>query len=336
LKINRKRKCDGDSIWENSPYNLESVNEAVSSTTNFRRTLFWSIEMKLDNQRASENVEDRRGRGGPIAVGGIGVLLMALIVMFLGGDPQRVLQQQQQAANQGQGQAGGVELSPKDQMLGEFSTRVLGLTEDVWGRLFPEWSQQNPDVPRQYRAPKMVLFSDQTQSGCGAASAAAGPFYCPADQMVYLDTQFFDVMEKRLKAGGDFAFAYVIAHEVGHHIQKLTGATDLVERARRQMPEAEFNQMSVRLELQADFYAGVMFHHSQKMKQILEVGDIEEGLRAAAAIGDDKLQTESQGYARQETFTHGTSQQRVTWFMAGLKSGDPEQGNTFAIPYEQL
>jgi uncharacterized protein len=293
--------------------------------------------MKLDNQRASENVEDRRGVGGPVAIGGIGVLLMALVVMFLGGNPQQVLQQQQQAANQGRAAGGNAaEMSPRDQARGEFAKRVLGLTEDVWGRVFPAWTQQNPDVPARYQPPTMVLFSNQTQSGCGAASAAAGPFYCPADQKVYLDTQFFDVMEKRLEASGDFAYAYVIAHEVGHHIQKLTGATDLVERARRQMPEEEFNQMSVRLELQADYYAGVMFHRSQKMKQILEAGDIEEGLRAAAAIGDDKLQTESQGYARQETFTHGTSQQRVTWFMRGLQSGEPEQGNTFAIPYEQL
>lgn len=292
--------------------------------------------MRLGGQRSSNNVDDRRGKKGPAAVGGIGVLLMALVVMFLGGDPQRVLQQQQ-VANQAQGPAAGeVELSAADQARGEFASKVLAMTEDVWGTLFPAWSQADPDVPPRYRPPKMVLFSGSTNSGCGAASAASGPFYCPADQKVYLDTQFFDVMQQRLNAPGDFAQAYVIAHEVGHHIQKMTRATDRVEAARRQLPKVQYNQMSVRLELQADFYAGVMFHHSQKMYQILEAGDIEEGLRAAAAIGDDTLQEQSQGHANQESFTHGTSAQRVSWFVKGLKTGDPTQGNTFDLPYQEL
>lgn len=275
---------------------------------------------------------------GPIAVGGgVGTIVLAIIVMLLGGNPLQVIQNQPGArVNAPRGDAGGVPLSPEDEARGQFASKVLALTEDVWGGLFPQWAQVDQNVPPNYRPPTMVLFSEQVRSGCGAASAASGPFYCPADQKVYLDTQFFDVMQRRLNAPGDFAQAYVIAHEVGHHIQKLLGATDVVERARRQLAETEANQYSVRLELQADFYAGVMFHHSQKMAQILERGDIEEGLRAAAAIGDDKLQKAAQGYARQESFTHGSSAQRVRWFRTGLETGDPTQGDTFRLAYSDL
>lgn len=298
--------------------------------------------MRLSGRRTSGNVEDRRSMRGPVAVGGgLGTIVLAIIVMLLGGDPLQVIQNQPAAqvnapVGGGGGGGGGGDLSPTDQARGLFASQVLALTEDVWGGLFPQWSAVDQNVPSRYQAPKMVLFSDQVSSGCGVASSASGPFYCPADRKVYLDTAFFDVMAERLGAPGDFAQAYVIAHEVGHHIQKLLGATDVVERARRQLTKTESNQYSVRLELQADFYAGVMFHHSQKMAQILERGDIEEGLRAAAAIGDDKLQTQSQGYAKQETFTHGTSAQRVRWFRAGLETGDPTRGDTFRIAYGDL
>ena len=299
------------------------------------------IVMRLAGRRTSQNVEDRRGMGTPLAVGGgIGTLILALIVMFLGGNPLQVIQNQggggQVAVGPGGGGGPAAELSAQDQERGKFASQVLALSEDVWNELFPRWSQVDPDVPPQYQPPTMVLFSQQVRSGCGMASAASGPFYCPADRKVYLDTQFFDVMERRLNAPGDFAQAYVIAHEVGHHIQKLLGATDVVEQVRRSQPETIANQYSVRLELQADYYAGVMFHHSQRMMQILERGDIEEGLNAASMIGDDRLQIQAKGYANQESFTHGSSAQRVRWFRAGLESGDPTRGNTFAIEYEQL
>ena len=181
----------------------------------------------------------------------------------------------------------------------------------------------------RYEEPKLELFRRQTQSGCGLASSAAGPFYCPADRKIYLDTAFFDQLARQLGAPGDFAQAYVVAHEVGHHVQNLLGKTRELDIARGQVSQVEYNDLSVRLELQADFYAGVMFHHAERQKSILEPGDIEEGLRAAAAIGDDTLQERSGRRANQETFTHGSSEQRVRWFMKGLQTGDPNQGDTF-------
>lgn len=294
--------------------------------------------MRLQGHRKSDNVEDRRGRPvAPMAIGGgIGTIVLALIVMFLGGNPQQILQNQggavanQQAAGQPQ------ELTPIERERGDRASKILAMSEDVWGAVFPVWNQRDPQIPAQYKPPRMQLFYQATRTGCGSATSASGPFYCPADEKIYLDTKFFDVMEKQLGASGDFAQAYVISHEVGHHIQKLSGATEIVNQARNQLPEAEANQYSVRLELQADFYAGVMFHHSQKMKAFLDRGDLEEGLGAAFAIGDDKLQKDAKGYAKQETFTHGTSRQRVKWFRLGLETGDPTKGNTFRIPYEQL
>jgi hypothetical protein len=256
--------------------------------------------------------------------GGIGVLILMLIVGLLGGDPRQVMQQAQQAQPQA-GPGGQAELSPRDIERGEFVKTVLADTEDVWNKLFAQSGQK-------YVEPKMELFTQQTRSGCGLASSAAGPFYCPADAKVYLDTAFFDQLAEQLGAPGDFAQAYVIAHEVGHHVQNLLGKTAELDRLRGQVPEEEYNRLSVMLELQADFYAGVMFHHAQRQKNILEPGDIEEGLRAAAAIGDDTLQKRSQGYAKQETFTHGSSEQRVRWFMKGLETGDPSQGDTFNAP----
>lgn len=279
--------------------------------------------MRWKGRRQSDNVQDRRGTaGGKIVGGGIGLLIMMLIVGFLGGDLRQVMQQAQQQPQAPAGPGQGAEISPRDKERGEFVSTVLADTEDVWNQLFQQRGQQ-------YQEPALTLFTGQVQSGCGVASAAAGPFYCPADRKVYLDTAFFDQLARQLGAPGDFAQAYVIAHEVGHHVQNLLGKTDEMERLRGRVPQAEYNKYSVMLELQADFYAGVMFHHAQRQKNILEKGDIEEGLRAAAAIGDDTLQKRSTGQARQETFTHGTSEQRVHWFMKGLETGDPAQGDTF-------
>lgn len=284
--------------------------------------------MKWRGRRQSDNIDDRRGMGaGTVAGGGIGLLIIAMIVGFLGGDPRRFMQQAQQQRQaqvqqpRGQGDA-GKELSARDRQRSDFVATVLADTEDVWNKIF---AQSN----RKYEEPELTLFTGQVSSGCGMASAAAGPFYCPADKKVYLDTAFFDQLDRQLGAPGDFAQAYVIAHEVGHHVQNLLGKTSELDRIRGKIPQAEYNKYSVMLELQADFYAGLMFHHAQRQKNILEPGDIEEGLRAAAAIGDDTLQKRSRGSANQESFTHGTSEQRVRWFMKGLKTGDPSQGDTF-------
>ena len=280
--------------------------------------------MRWRGRRQSENVEDRRTMSGPAVVGGgLGLMIMALIVAFLGGDPRKVMQQAQQprpgAAAPGRATK---ELSQSEIEAGDFAKTILADTEDVWTQLFAA-------ADRQYEKPTMVLFSDKVQSACGFASAASGPFYCPADKKLYLDTSFFDQLSKELGAPGDFAQAYVIAHEVGHHVQNLLGYTDQVEQVRRTRSKAEANEASVRLELQADFFAGVSLHHAQRAKKILEPGDIEEGLRAATAIGDDRLQQRSQGYVVPESFTHGTSEQRLRWFMKGLETGDLSQGDTF-------
>ncbi|TWU42603.1 KPN_02809 family neutral zinc metallopeptidase [Novipirellula artificiosorum] len=279
--------------------------------------------MRWRGRRQSENVEDRRGVGGPVAVGGgIGLMIMALLVAFMGGDPRQVMQQAQQGAPAAQGPGGEAELSPEEVEAGEFAKTILADTEDVWTELFRQ-------AGRRYEKPSMVLFSGQVQSACGMASAASGPFYCPADKKLYLDTSFFNQLSQQLGAPGDFAQAYVIAHEVGHHVQNLLGYTDQVEQVRRTQSETQANLASVRLELQADFFAGVMLHHAQRSKDILEPGDIEEGLRAASAIGDDRLQRQSRGYVVPESFTHGTSEQRLRWFMKGLETGDLSQGDTF-------
>ncbi|KAA1260060.1 putative neutral zinc metallopeptidase [Rubripirellula obstinata] len=278
--------------------------------------------MKWRGRRQSENVVDRRGVSGrTVAGGGIGVMLIALLIGFLGGDPRQFMQQAQQQKAAPQAGAGGP-LSEKDKELGEFVSTVLADTEVVWTDLF----QRSNLV---YEKPRLELFTDTTTSACGSATAASGPFYCPADKKVYLDLSFFDQLANQLGAPGDFAQAYVVAHEVGHHVQNLLGKTSELDKLRRSVPQVEYNRYSVMLELQADFYAGVMFHHAQKRFNILEPGDIEEGLRAASSIGDDKLQKRSRGQANQESFTHGTSEQRVRWFMKGLQTGDPGQGDTF-------
>lgn len=278
--------------------------------------------MRWQGRRESTNVEDRRSVAGPVAVGGgIGVLLLALLVGFLGGDPQQVLQQ---AAPQAM-QAGGepAPLTAEEEERGQFSRVVLADTEDVWNEIFAEQGIK-------YREPTLVLFSGQVSSGCGSADASSGPFYCPADSKLYLDTTFFVQLDKQLGAPGDLACAYVIAHEVGHHIQNLLGTTTKMEQLRRQVSAVEYNDLSVRLELQADFFAGVALHHTQKNKAVFEEGDIEEALQAATAIGDDKLQERSGRPPRKETFTHGSSDQRLRWFKKGLATGDITQGDTFA------
>lgn len=273
--------------------------------------------MRWRGERESENVEDRRGiGGGKIIGGGIGALIIAVIVYFLGGDPNSVLQSAQQAP------VSHTMPVAEDDSLKQFSAVVLGYTEDVWTKLFAE---QN----RQYKKPTLVLFTGSVESSCGGASAATGPFYCPLDQKVYLDLSFFQELRDRFRAPGNFAMAYVIAHEVGHHVQKLLGISDKVHTLQQRTNEAGANKLSVKLELQADFFAGVWAHHAQELKEILDPGDIEAALQAANAIGDDRLQQEAQGYVVPDAFTHGTSAQRMYWFKKGFDTGDMQQGDTF-------
>lgn len=279
--------------------------------------------MKWTGRRESTNVEDRRGfSGGGLAVGGgiIGVIAL-LINFFLGGDSSSLPETLPQAP--------GKELSAEEQKLDDerasFIKVVLADTEDVWGKLFSESG-------KTYDQPTLVLFREAVQSACGMAGSATGPFYCPGDHKVYIDLSFFEQMQHHLNAPGDFAMAYVIAHEVGHHIQNLNGTSDKMHRLRQQVSEEEYNKYSVKLELQADFLAGVWAHHAQRMKNILEENDIEEALNAANAIGDDRLQKEAQGRVVPESFTHGSSAQRVYWFKKGFETGDVNQGNTFNDP----
>lgn len=278
--------------------------------------------MRLDNQRESSNVEDRRrmrvsGKGGI----GIGTIVMVLVAMYFGVDPSMVL-------NMGQGMSQNSsqesEVVPANDQMGQFVSKVLGSTEDTWQKVFKKSGYDYP-------APKLVLFIGQTNTACGTGQAAMGPFYCPGDKKVYIDLAFYDEMKNRFKAPGDFAQAYVIAHEIGHHVQNLMGTSDKVQQARQSARnEAQANQYSVRLELQADCYAGVWAHHADGANRILEAGDVEEVMRAASAIGDDALQKQAQGYAVPDSFTHGTSKQRMRWFNQGLKVGDVNKCDTFS------
>jgi len=281
--------------------------------------------MRLDDERESSNVEDRRGMsmpGGRAGGIGIGTIALALVAMYFGVDPSVVL-------NMGQGlnqNNAPVEARPipADDPDAKFVAKVLASTEDTWGKLFQASGQQYPP-------PKLVLFSGQTPTACGAGQAAAGPFYCPGDQKVYIDLSFYQEMKDRFHAPGDFAQAYVIAHEVGHHIQNLQGISDKVQKARENARnEAESNAYSVRLELQADCYAGVWAMRADGDHRILEAGDVEEAMTAAAAIGDDALQKQAQGYAVPDSFTHGTSQQRMRWFNQGFSTGEVKQCDTFS------
>ena len=274
--------------------------------------------MRWEGREQSTNVEDRRGvamaAGGIAAGGGVGSIVLLLIMLFLGANPQQLMEQvgqQQELAAESR-----AKISPEndiDAPLVEFVSVVMKDTEDVWGTLFRE------QLGARYQEPKLVLFKGQVRSACGEASAAVGPFYCPSDSNVYLDFDFFRELKQRFKAPGDFAMAYVIAHEIGHHVQNQLGLSSKIQALQSRAGEVERNQLSVRLELQADYLAGVWANHAQETKHILDSGDIGEAMNAASQIGDDKL---TQGRVRKEKFTHGTSQQRVKWYSAGLASGD--------------
>jgi predicted metalloprotease len=279
--------------------------------------------MLWKGRRQSENIEDRRGMTGRRAAvgGGLGALALAVIVLLLGGNPDEVLQNLQTAPVAGQEQTRT--LTAEEKEMGDFVAVVLADTEDVWNGIF----RQNEG---EYREPKLVLFSGTVDSACGFAQSAAGPFYCPGDEKVYIDLDFFREMQQRLGARGDFAWAYVIAHEVGHHVQNLLGIMEQMQGKQQTLSRQEYNRFLVRLELQADFLAGVWAHHAQRLKHILEAGDIEEGMNAAAAVGDDRIMKREQGIVVPDAFTHGTSAQRVRWFTLGFETGDISKGDTFA------
>ncbi|MEM6350674.1 MAG: neutral zinc metallopeptidase [Cyanobacteria bacterium P01_D01_bin.14] len=271
--------------------------------------------------RRSSNVEDRRGSGSSIAVGsgGLGVLLIAALVFLLGGDPTVVLDQ---VVTGPVIQAPAPGASAEEDELADFVSVVLADTEDTWNGIFQELGGDYPE-------PTLVLFSGVVQSACGRAQAAVGPFYCPADQQVYIDLSFYDDLRRRHGAPGDFAQAYVIAHEVGHHVQHVLGISDQVRQLQSRASQTQANQLSVRLELQADCFAGIWANRADEARNILERGDIEEALNAASAIGDDRLQKQSRGYVTPDSFTHGSSAQRMRWFQRGLQSGDLDQCNPF-------
>jgi len=279
--------------------------------------------MRWQGKRQSDNVEDRRGIGGKgLAVGGgVGGLIIIVLFVLLGGNPDEVMQSLQTETAVPPTTA-GQPLSEKDKEMGDFVSVVLADIEDVWNARFQEMGQD-------YREPRLVLYTGTVDSGCGFAGAASGPFYCPPDERVYLDLSFFEDMQRKLGAPGDFALAYVIAHEVGHHVQNLLGINDQVMSRQGRVSEQEFNQLLVRMELQADFLAGVWAHYAQQAADFLERGDLEEGINAAGAVGDDRIQRQTQGYVVPDAFTHGTSEQRVRWFRKGLETGDIRQGDTF-------
>jgi predicted metalloprotease len=276
--------------------------------------------MRWQGRRRSTNVEDRRGRpAGRLALGGGAGLVILVVALLFGADPRVLLQQVQTLDSTAPTER---RADPAEDELAAFSATILAETEDVWHREFQR-------MGREYVEPRLVLFTDQVESACGLAGAAVGPFYCPGDSRLYLDLSFFRTMHDQLGAPGDFAQAYVIAHEVGHHVQNLLGISERVAAVRQQLSEAEGNRLSVRLELQADFLAGMWAHHTERLRPLLEQGDLEEGLNAASAIGDDRLQRRSQGAVVPDAFTHGTSEQRVRWFRRGYETGDFEQGDTF-------
>lgn len=275
-------------------------------------------------RRESGNIEDRRSGGGGLAIGGgLTVIIAIIFSLITGQNPMELLGMTEGGA--GAQQEAPLSTDAKEDPKAHFVVVVLADTEEVWNKLFKE-------AGSTYKEPTLVLFSGGVQSGCGNASSATGPFYCPGDQKVYIDLSFYDELQTKFGAPGDFAMAYVVAHEVGHHIQNLLGTSDKLDRARGQVSKEEYNRLSVKLELQADFLAGVWANHAQKMNNILDEGDIEEALNAANAIGDDRLQKESQGRVVPDAFTHGTSAQRVRWFKKGFESGDITQGDTFNTP----
>lgn len=286
----------------------------------------------MDNRRTSSNVEDRRGMSTGAKVGltgGIGGIIIVLLMNFLSGggigDALNVIMQQ--AGNVEQ--VNTEEITAEQQELAEFSSKVLAGTEDVWTQLFEQYGEK-------YEAPTMVLFTGAVQTGCGGATSQVGPFYCSADEKLYIDLSFFSQMQQQLGASGDFAYAYVIAHEVGHHVEYSLGILSQAHQKMQRMSKADANKISVRLELLADFYAGVWAHHDNKMFQSLETGDVEKAIKCAQVIGDDYLQKKATGTVQPESFTHGTSQQRMKWFMKGYQTGDIRQGNTFEVSESEL
>ncbi len=279
--------------------------------------------MRWMGRRESTNIDDRRGMGGggKLLGGGIGAAVIGVIIYLLGGDPSAIMGD----LNSGSSAPMSEEQKAAQAEDAQFVKVVLADTEDVWHKLF---QQRGAD----YKEPTLTLFNGSVNSGCGGASASTGPFYCPLDEHVYIDLSFYDDLKRRFNAPGDFAMAYVVAHEVGHHVQHLLGISDKVHDAQQRGNEREANALSVKLELQADFFAGVWAHYDDKMHDVLEDGDIEEALTAANAIGDDRLQKEAQGRVVPESFTHGTSAQRMYWFKKGFQTGDIEQGDTFNSP----
>lgn len=301
--------------------------------------------MEWKGRQQSSNVEDRRGSGGGggsgfgrggggflgrrgRAVGGLGVggIIVAVVIMFLGGDPNQVLNNlptNGRSSDMSPVPSKGKGRSAKEDEQAEFVKVVLKDTEDAWHKIFQD------QLGKTYEEPILVLFTDYVESACGEASSATGPFYCSGDQRLYIDLSFYDDLQNKFSAPGDFAMAYVVAHEVGHHVQYLLGKSTWVHQQKARLSEAEYNKLSVKLELQADFYAGVWAHYAQEMKDVLESGDIEEALNAANAIGDDRLQKNARGYVVPESFTHGTSAQRMKWYKLGYETGDMKQGDTF-------
>ncbi len=282
--------------------------------------------MRWEFGRRSTNVEDRRGTGisGPVVGGGIGAIVLSLIVALLGGDPSVIWEQQQAPSDRPRTEAPQTQRSAADDRMADFVSVVLADTEDTWQSLFRQSGAT-------YVEPKLVLYTGTVNSACGFARSAVGPFYCPADQKLYIDLSFYEDLKNRHQAPGDFAQAYVIAHEVGHHVQNLMGISNKVQAAQRRVDRVEANQLSVRQELQADCFAGIWAHHANRSRQILEAGDIEEALNAASSIGDDRLQRQARGYVTPDSFTHGSSAQRVRWFKRGIQSGEPAQCNTFEV-----
>ena len=280
--------------------------------------------MRWKSGRRSTNIEDRRGARAPKMIGGgIGTIVLVLVAMYFGVDPTPLLQGMQSGGVSSSGTR-PTEADLRNDPLADMVAVVMGDTEDVWSEVFAAKG-------RRYQAPTLVMFTGATRSACGLGQAAMGPFYCPADQKAYIDLGFYDQMRTRFKAPGDFAQAYVIAHEVGHHVQNLLGISGKVHQMKQSMGETEGNALSVRLELQADCLAGVWANRAHKARNILEAGDVEEALNAASAIGDDTLQRQSQGTVVPESFTHGTSAQRQRWFRVGLDSGDADRCDTFSV-----
>ncbi|MEH1809589.1 KPN_02809 family neutral zinc metallopeptidase [Nostoc sp.] len=281
--------------------------------------------MRWQIGRRSTNVEDRRGMkiSAPVVGGGVGVALISLLVLLLGGDPSALWQQDSPPSDSPIAESPQTTGSQTQDQMADFVSVVLADTEDTW-------SEQFRQDGKSYVEPKLVLYSGAVESACGFARSAVGPFYCPRDQKVYIDLSFYRDLKARYQAPGDFAQAYVIAHEIGHHVQNLLGISQQVQTLQNQVSQTQANQLSVRLELQADCFAGVWANHAQRSRQILETGDIEEALNAASSIGDDRLQKQAKGYAVPESFTHGSSAQRVRWFKQGIQTGDPQKCNTFA------